>query len=84
MYIPSQVCLIWYKVITENYTNLLFYCIFTLTEEAEPEESEEPFVAPSGLTIPPDVELVSAETLKLLLTRDVTVQSSHVLELQVE
>ncbi|XP_068609080.1 splicing factor, suppressor of white-apricot homolog [Brachionichthys hirsutus] len=26
-------------------------------EEAEPEESEEPFVAPSGLAIPPDVEL---------------------------
>lgn len=26
-------------------------------EEAEPEESEEPFVAPPGLTIPPDVEL---------------------------
>ncbi|TKS84316.1 Splicing factor, suppressor of white-apricot -like protein [Collichthys lucidus] len=27
------------------------------TEEAEPEESEEPFVAPPGLAIPPDVEL---------------------------
>ncbi|XP_077398360.1 splicing factor, suppressor of white-apricot homolog isoform X2 [Vanacampus margaritifer] len=27
------------------------------TEEAEPEESEEPFVAPEGLEIPPDVEL---------------------------
>lgn len=26
-------------------------------EEAEPEESEEPFVAPPGLAIPPDVEL---------------------------
>ncbi|XP_068190617.1 splicing factor, suppressor of white-apricot homolog isoform X2 [Antennarius striatus] len=26
-------------------------------EDAEPEDSEEPFVAPSGLTIPPDVEL---------------------------
>ncbi|KAM4532602.1 splicing factor, suppressor of white-apricot homolog isoform 2-T2 [Fundulus diaphanus] len=26
-------------------------------EEAEPEESEEPFVAPPGLSIPPDVEL---------------------------
>ncbi|XP_017266112.1 splicing factor, suppressor of white-apricot homolog [Kryptolebias marmoratus] len=26
-------------------------------EEAEPEESEEPFVAPAGLAIPPDVEL---------------------------
>lgn len=28
-------------------------------EEAEPEESEEPFIAPPGLAIPPDVELVS-------------------------
>ncbi|KAM9841827.1 splicing factor, suppressor of white-apricot homolog isoform 2-T2 [Aulostomus maculatus] len=27
------------------------------TEEAEPEENEEPFVAPQGLAIPPDVEL---------------------------
>ncbi|XP_041825703.1 splicing factor, suppressor of white-apricot homolog isoform X2 [Melanotaenia boesemani] len=27
------------------------------TEEAEPEDSEEPFVAPVGLDIPPDVEL---------------------------
>nr|XP_020465478.1 splicing factor, suppressor of white-apricot homolog [Monopterus albus] len=27
------------------------------SEEAEPEESEEPFVAPAGLVIPPDVEL---------------------------
>ncbi|XP_067339943.1 splicing factor, suppressor of white-apricot homolog isoform X2 [Channa argus] len=27
------------------------------SEEAEPEENEEPFVAPPGLTIPPDVEL---------------------------
>nr|XP_024657153.1 splicing factor, suppressor of white-apricot homolog [Maylandia zebra] len=27
------------------------------SEEAEPEESEEPFVAPAGLSIPPDVEL---------------------------
>lgn len=29
-------------------------------EETEPQESEEPFVAPPGLAIPPDVELVSA------------------------
>lgn len=32
---------------------------FFSSEEAEPEESEEPFVAPAGLLIPPDVELVS-------------------------
>lgn len=30
-----------------------------ISEEAEPEDSEEPFVAPPGLAIPPDVELVS-------------------------
>lgn len=30
------------------------------SEEAEPQESEEPYVAPPGLAIPPDVELVSA------------------------
>ena len=29
------------------------------SEEAEQDEDEEPFVAPAGLTIPPDVELVS-------------------------
>lgn len=28
-------------------------------EEAEPEVSEEPFVAPPGLAVPADVELVS-------------------------
>lgn len=33
--------------------------IFAAAEEAEPEESEEPFVAPPGLDIPPDMELVS-------------------------
>lgn len=33
--------------------------ISSCLEEAEPEESEEPFVAPPGLAIPPDVELVS-------------------------
>lgn len=37
---------------------LLIRC-FTCAEESEPEESEEPFVAPPGLSIPPDVELVS-------------------------
>lgn len=36
-----------------------FSCPFICVEEAEPEESEEPFVAPAGLSIPPDVELVS-------------------------
>lgn len=33
--------------------------LLTCIEDAEPEENEEPFVAPQGLAIPPDVELVS-------------------------
>ena len=37
-----------------------FWCLFTFIDEAEPEDSEEPFVAPAGLEIPPDVELVSS------------------------
>lgn len=41
-------------------TDVLMSCpFFPSPEEAEPEESEEPFVAPAGLLIPPDVELVS-------------------------
>lgn len=37
----------------------VYYYLSTLLEELEPEVSEEPFVAPPGLAIPPDVELVS-------------------------
>lgn len=33
--------------------------VFVSVEEAEPEVSEEPFVAPPGLAVPADVELVS-------------------------
>lgn len=33
--------------------------MFVFAEEAEPEVSEEPFVAPPGLAVPADVELVS-------------------------
>lgn len=40
-------------------TDVLWHVFFSSPEEAEPEESEEPFVAPAGLVIPPDVELVS-------------------------
>lgn len=36
-----------------------FYYLSTLVEQVEPEVNEEPFVAPPGLAIPPDVELVS-------------------------
>lgn len=42
-----------------RYIYFPFSCPFICVEEAEPEESEEPFVAPAGLSIPPDVELVS-------------------------
>lgn len=42
---------------TDVLSCLVFF--FSSPEEAEPEESEEPFVAPAGLLIPPDVELVS-------------------------
>lgn len=33
--------------------------VLLFVEEAEPEVSEEPFVAPPGLAVPADVELVS-------------------------
>lgn len=45
---------------SQCFCSIFFSHTHTYTEEAEPEESEEPFVAPPGLAIPPDVELVSA------------------------
>ncbi|XP_029921127.1 splicing factor, suppressor of white-apricot homolog isoform X2 [Myripristis murdjan] len=38
-------------------------------EEAEPEDSEEPFVAPPGLTIPPDVELPATTKTHAIIER---------------
>lgn len=49
---------------------LFFLKIVTCAEEAEPEESEEPFVAPPGLVIPPDVELVSRKPKHTYLHRE--------------
>ncbi|XP_045081047.1 splicing factor, suppressor of white-apricot homolog isoform X2 [Coregonus clupeaformis] len=39
------------------------------TEEAEPQESEEPFVAPPGLAIPPDVELPATTKTHAIIER---------------
>ncbi|MEQ2252946.1 hypothetical protein ILYODFUR_026992, partial [Ilyodon furcidens] len=43
--------------INKNDAHCLCSIFFSHTEETESEESEEPFVAPPGLAIPPDVEL---------------------------
>lgn len=48
-----------YKINLRPVNVFIFVLILLYIEEVEPEESEEPFVAPPGLAIPPDVELVS-------------------------
>ncbi|KAK7896221.1 hypothetical protein WMY93_021546 [Mugilogobius chulae] len=46
-------------------------------EEAEPEESEEPFVAPPGLDIPPDVELPATIKTHAIIERTANFQANN-------
>lgn len=59
--IRYRIFILFSKDKSEEFLLFLLRFLSTHTEEAEPEESEEPFVAPPGLAIPPDVELVSAK-----------------------
>lgn len=63
------------------------YYLIKCIEEAEPEESEEPFIAPPGLAIPPDVELVSIKCpagLLMLIPDSACIQSAYTQQANVE